>query len=254
MRLLFLLACFWCFCPANLTAQIINVEDRRMKHADTIAVHGSGDIGFNLFKNDKSLITTRTALQMEYQHFRHILMLFAGHSLIHTEGVANVQNEAFTHLRYNYRLPRLWTYELYSQVQYNERTFVKRRFLFGSGARLRLHQGKSNRFYLGASLMFEQVLFRETNFQNNDGRLSSYFAYYLKLGDNLSLSQTTYFQPLLTRWHNNRLSTEGVLLFNVSKHLRLQCRANLSYDNDPRLPEKIPNLVYAWTNGLRYEF
>ncbi|MDZ7879181.1 MAG: hypothetical protein U5L45_15985 [Saprospiraceae bacterium] len=43
-------------------------------------------------------------------------------------------------------------------------------------------------------------------------------------------------------------------MVNLSKHFKLQSRANASFDNDPRLPTKIPDLVYSWTNGLRVEF
>ncbi|MDZ7879182.1 MAG: hypothetical protein U5L45_15990 [Saprospiraceae bacterium] len=40
-------------------------------------------------------------------------------------------------------MPKLWTFEAFTQVQYNERTRSKLRALVGTGGRLRLHQGIS---------------------------------------------------------------------------------------------------------------
>ncbi|MDZ7879183.1 MAG: hypothetical protein U5L45_15995 [Saprospiraceae bacterium] len=75
----------------------------RMKHADTVATYGFADFGFNILKMTSASPPPKRLYKAEHQHKQHVLMLVGGHSLIHTEGVQNIQNEAFTHLRYNYR-------------------------------------------------------------------------------------------------------------------------------------------------------
>jgi hypothetical protein len=243
------------FASFFLKSQIVNIEDKRLRLGDSITFKGFVDLGFNVFKNDKMLMTARVTGQLEKLAFqKHFFLLVGGYNFAKAEGQSFL-NDGFVHLRYNFELNDHLVLEAFTQGQYNERTNILFRGLIGSGLRLKLKTGEKNRFYLGLAYMFEQNQYnRDLIPTQNNHRMSSYFSYNLNLTNNSRLVHTTYFQPLLNDFSNNMLSSEASLLFNFTKRLVFRATFNTSYDNDPRLPETIPDLIYTWTNGLRWDF
>jgi Protein of unknown function, DUF481 len=243
------------FASIYLKSQIVNIEDKRIRLGDSITFKGFVDLGFNVFKNDKTLMTARATGQLEKLAFKkHFFLMIGGYNFAKAEGQSFL-NDGFIHLRYNYGLTDKWILEAFTQGQYNERTNILFRGLVGSGLRLKLKSGEKNRFYIGLAYIFEQNQYnRDLIPTQNNHRMSSYFSYNLGLTNNSRLVHTTYFQPLLNDFTNNRLSSEATLLFNFTKYLVFRATFNTSYDNDPRLPDTIPDWIYTWTNGLRWDF
>ncbi len=238
----------------NLNGQIINIEDKRVALGDSIKFKGFGDLGVNFYRNDKQSMTFKANMQLEYVNRKHFVLLLSGFNLIRTEGVANTLNDGFTHLRYNYDLPKKWVYEAFVQGQYNERTRVLFRGLMGTGIRLKLKHGKKQRYYIGLAYFLESNQFKDTTARQLDNRLSGYLSYNINFGEKSRFVHTTYVQPRLDNWQNIRVSSEASLLFIISKHLTFRTTFNTSYDSDPRLPESVPDWIYTLTNGLRFEF
>jgi Protein of unknown function, DUF481 len=238
-----------------LKSQIVNIEDKRIRLGDSITFKGFVDLGFNVFKNDKTLMTAKATGQIEKLAFKkHFFLFIGGYNFAKAEG-QNFLNDGFLHLRYNYWIQRSLVLEIFTQAQYNERTNILFRGLVGSGLRFKFKSAEKNRFYLGLAYMFEQNQYnRDLIPDQNNHRLSSYFSYNLSLTNNSRFIHTTYFQPLLNNFSNNRVSSDATLLFNFTKHLVFRASFNTSYDNDARLPESIPDLIYTWTNGLRWDF
>lgn len=238
----------------NGTAQIINIEDKRVAVGDSIGFKGFGDLGVSLYQNDKQLMTARANVQFEYVNRRHFVLLLSGYNLIHTEGSPNVLNDGFSHLRYNYDVSKRWVYEAFAQGQYNERTRVLFRGLVGTGMRWKLKHGKNQRYYLGLAYLLEHNQFNDKTLTQLDHRLSGYLSYNISFGNKSRFVHTTYFQPRLDNWQNIRVSSEAALIFTISKHLAFRSTFNTAYDSDPRLPPSVPNWIYTLTNGLRFEF
>ena len=238
----------------NLNAQIINIEDKRVALGDSIKFKGFGDLGLNMYRNDKKSLTAKANVQLEYVNRKHFVLFLSGTNLIRTEGVANVLNDGFMHLRYNYDLQKRWVYEAFAQGQYNERTRVLFRGLIGTGVRLKLKHGKKQRYYLGLSYFVETNQFKDSTTQQLDNRLSGYLSYNISFGEKSRFVHTTYLQPRFKDFQNIRVSSEASLLFNISKHLTFRTTFNTAYDSDPRLPESVPDWIYTLTNGLRFEF
>ena len=61
-------------------AQIINIEDKRVRLGDSIAFKGHFDVGFNIVKNDKKLITVAGITQCEYVNHRHVVLGLSGYN------------------------------------------------------------------------------------------------------------------------------------------------------------------------------
>jgi hypothetical protein len=237
-----------------LFAQIINVEDRRVKLGDSIAFKGFVDMGFNLYQTDKRLLSGRANIQMEYAYQRHFVLSMTGYNFVQADKTKYL-NDGFQHLRYNYELdPEEWVWEAFVQAQYNERTRILFRGLMGTGIRWKLKKYLKQKFYIGVLYMLERNELNKTEVLENNHRLSTYLSFNFKLNSFSKFSSTTYFQPLLNQLYNYRLSSESALVFGLSKKWSFKGTFTMNYDNDPRLPANFPDLTYSWINGLRYDF
>jgi Protein of unknown function, DUF481 len=238
---------------AQLKAQIINIEDKRVRLGDSITLKGFMDLGLNFYKNDKHLTSARAVVQVEKLIKKHFLLFLGGYNFVKGEGQSFL-NDGFIHLRYNTDLSDKWVFEGFTQAQYNERTRMLFRGLVGTGVRYKIRLAKTQRIYLGLAYMFENDQFKDAIPRQNDSRISSYLSYNVQLSHNSKLVHTTYFQPILTDFGNYRLSSEAAVLLNITKRLIFKLTANISNDNDPRLPKEVPNFTYTWVNGLRWDF
>ncbi|NJN35502.1 MAG: DUF481 domain-containing protein [Saprospiraceae bacterium] len=205
----------------TLFAQIINVEDKRVRLGDTTALKGFVDMGFNIVQNDRMLLTTRVSTQLEKIKIRHFFLFLGGYNLVKAED-QNFLNDGFLHFRYNYDVRKTWVYEAFIQSQYNQRTRILFRGLLGSGVRTKLKFGENNkyRFYFGASYMLEHNQFNGLSKKLYEHRLSSYVSYNLSFSEKARLHHTTYYQPKLTDFTRHRISSEASLVLNIHKYLK----------------------------------
>ncbi len=238
---------------SHLKSQIINIEDKRVRLGDSITLKGYLDLGLNFYKNDKHLTTARAAFQVEKAVNHHFMMLFGGYNLVKGEG-QNFLNDGFMHFRHNIDMNRHLVWETFIQIQYNERTRMLFRGLVGAGLRIKLRLAQKQRFYIGTAYFLEQNQFRDETPRQLNHRLSTYLSYNVQLPNKSRLVHTSYFQPMLSDAKNFRIASEVSWLMNITNRLIFKATANLSNDNDPRIPAEIPNLTYSWTNGLRWDF
>jgi hypothetical protein len=253
MKKLLLLYLFCIVHSFFLQSQIINIEDKRVKIGDSIATKGFVDLGFNVVQNDKQLITATGSGLLEHVRFKHLFLLLSGYNFVKT-GDNKLLNDGFGHFRYNYYLGKNTTLEAYTQMQYNERTRSLFRGLVGSGLRYKVNLTEKHRFYVGLSYMFEHNQFSDITVRQYDHRLSSYISFNINVNERIRLANTTYFQPLLKAVTYGRVSSQGSLICQITKRFVYRSTLSLTYDNDARLPVSVPDLVYSWTNGIRWEF
>ncbi len=238
---------------SNLNGQIINVEDKRVRLKDSIAFKGYADIALNVYKNDKSFLAINASTQLEQVYLKHLFLLIGGYNLVKA-GNSNFLNDGFGHFRYNYDVSKKVVFEAFTQAQYNQRTRSKFRGLVGTGLRFKFRLSDKQRFYLGTALMFEHNQFSDATPRQYDIRLSHYLSMNIAISDKVKFNNTTYIQPILTDLSNYRMASQANLMFQISKRLVFKVSANLVLDRDARLPPSVPDLIYAWTNGLRWEF
>jgi hypothetical protein len=250
----FIICLLFCTCCNTLRAQVVNIEDRRMQVPDSVHFMGFADLGGYFFKNDKSLLSIKGNLQLEYYKDRHFVISLTNFNLINSDE-QNFLNDGFQHIRYNYVANKWITLEAFGQLQYNERTRLLLRGLTGAGPRLRLKPIFKQRVHLGIIPMYEYNQIRDTILIHRDIRLSNYLSIHVRLFQNkVSVSSTTYFQPLINDWSNFRVSSETSILFQILKRWNFRTSFTYAYDNDRRIPENIPDQVYSFNNGLRWDF
>ncbi len=232
-------------------AQIINIEDKRIKTKDSI--HWYGDIGLSMtaIQVNKSVLTLRGNAQIEYKKNRHLWLSLSDYALLKA-GSESFENAAFQHFRYNYKLKDALSLEFYTQVQSNKVQHIRSRVLAGTGIRWRIYKSKNkkSRLYFGIAYMPEYNVFKnQTSLYFH--RLSNYLSATYDSGKNFKISSNTYYQPDLQQLSQARLSTQNTLSFKFNRHLSFKIDFTLGYDYT--LPNNIEPVFYTWSNGLKWE-
>ncbi|MEM1319604.1 MAG: DUF481 domain-containing protein [Bacteroidota bacterium] len=232
-------------------AQIVNIEDKRVERQDTAGWYGFINAGLTLVNNGSEIITINGALRVERLQYRHWFMSLSNFNLVKAEGKDFVNN-GFQHFRYNYNVNKWLTWEAFVQAQYDERLNLRLRTLLGTGPRFRLFRNDKIRAFLGTLYMYEYNRETDPEVILNDNRLSTYLSFNYKPLSNVTIASTTYYQPLLNKLADWRLSSQSSLLIAINSKLRFKASFNIIYDS--KVPEGVANTIYRLTNGIRLDF
>jgi hypothetical protein len=235
--------------PLLVNSQVINIESKRFLN-DTNGFVGRADLNFNVTQNVQQVMTLGFNIHMQYQYNKHRLLAISDFAFIKA-GPTDFVNNGYQHLRYGYKIIDRLTWETFGQAQYNLVLKLDRRYLAGTGPRLKVIKKKNIRLYVAALYMFEhQEQDNETIIQDNN-RISSYVTF--NIGFNkLDLSNTTFYQPLLSDASNYRIASDSNLDITLTGHFNFRIGFNLLYDTHQ--PPGIPALVYTLKNGLSFKF
>ncbi len=239
----------------SLQAQIVNIENKRSSLADTSGVFGYLSLGANFVKNTKSITTISGDIRIEYLRKKSRFLSLTNYNLIRANSDRFIDN-GFSHLRYNFEISKRLEYEFFTQAQFNNQVRLKLRTLAGTGMRFQLYRAGKQKVYFGLSYMYEyneiEIVSEVVSFFY-DHRMSSYLSASIKpFSENVTITNTTYYQPLLTDFSEVRLSSQTALTFVLSKHLRFS--TIFSITNDTRVPENVPATYYSVRNGIRWDF
>jgi len=234
-----------------LSAQIVNIEDRRNSIRDTVGWSGLLDVRFNLIENGQTIISTLSTARVDFLQDRHHLFSISQYNFGRVEDAAFLK-DGFQHVRYNYKWKPRLTWEVFTQLQYNEKINLRLRWLLGTGPRFRILDKEENKIFIGTLYLYEyneEFLIDEKKIFSREHRLSAYLSFILKPSSVLSFSGTTYFQPSIDDF---RISSQHNLNFKILKNISFSVGFGLTYDSSP--PGEVVNLIYNLTNGLRWNF
>ena len=247
---LLLLACGLCTC---VRAQIVNIEDQR-RGFDTIGWFGRIDLGGNYTRNTNTVLSLNGTVRVDRKGEHVALLGLADYKLVRISS-ENALNAGFGHLRHAIYLGDKWRWETFGQLQYNEQIRLQLRALAGTGPRLKLFSFDRNRVYVGALYMYEYDEVASGEIIYRDHRLSSYLSFNLYPWEPLSISNTTYYQPVLFNFRLPRISTITTVALQLTTRLSVTSKFSLTHDPllNQGLPD-VPNTTYEWLNGLSYNF
>ncbi|MEM6321361.1 MAG: DUF481 domain-containing protein [Bacteroidota bacterium] len=232
-------------------AQIVNIEDKRSELVDSVQWVEQLELGFNLTRNKTEVFNIRGKAQIEFTYFDKLLISITDFNFVKANNT-NFVNEGFQHLRYNSKMNDWLTFELFGQVQYNERANIALRTLAGTGLRYQLFEKGKDRGFLGTSYMYEFEEESLEEIKHNNHRLSTYLSFSWHPQENIQVASTSYFQPLFTQWSDYRLSSQTSVIFSFSK--RLDFRSTFSIVYDSRAALGAPKTIYRLLNSFRYRF
>ncbi|MFH0866166.1 MAG: DUF481 domain-containing protein [Bacteroidota bacterium] len=249
MRKILIAFIFFLF-PAIAFSQVLNIEEERIK-TDTTGWAGDAVVSFQLLKSDDQLVDLGTRLHLQYKTKRSLYLMLSDYSFVKA-GADEYANSGFQHLRYNYKIKDWYTWEAFTQAQFNKVLSLKFRGLMGTGPRFKVIKTKSFRLYFAWLYMFEYEEIEQNSEINRNHRISSYVSFSWKLNDVLSLVNTTYYQPMINNFSDFRISAQTDLKIKISGKFSFSLGYNHYYDTDP--PEGVVNTIYSLDNKLSFEF
>jgi len=237
------------FMSFTVSAQVLNIERERIK-TDTTGWSGSANISLNLISNTSRFTEMGMDVHAQYKTSRSLYLALSDYEVIRS-GSSDFSNKGMQHLRYNYKLNRIWTLEAFGQAQFNKVLNLNFRGLAGTGVRVKLAGEEKLRLYCGMAYMYEYEDPLESPAENNH-RLSNYLSVSFKPVKHFNVVNTTYYQPRIDLFADYRVSNNLDLIFNISSRLSYALALEFVLDNRP-LPE-MPREVYSLRNKLILDF
>ena len=237
-----------------LSAQIVNVEERRITGTnDTTFWYGSARFSFNLIKVEDQVVKLNGTLQLQFKHNRNLWLLLLDGKFLRA-GNQDFKRTGYSHLRYNFDLTEKLVLEAFLQAQADRLLLIELRALAGTGLRYRLLKNKDgrNRMYGGLAYLYERNRFLEDAGEADWHRVSTYISFTVKSKGGVRLTNTTYFQPQVSDFENQRFSTEWRLETPLSNNFSIF--TDFAYNFDKSVPDAAPEETYNWINGLSFKF
>jgi len=245
------------FLSLGANAQVVNVEQERIK-SDTTGIAGTTQVAFQYMKNKSEVFNIEGDIHLQYKTNKSLFLILTDYTFSKAAG-ADYANAGTQHIRYNYKI-KPWLYpEVFTQAQFNRMLNVKFRWLIGAGPRFTLIKTKTlNTANIGELRMYTGILYMyeyeelTNSVYNRDHRVSSYVSLSCRLGKNISVINTTYYQPKINQFKDYRLSSQTDLKIVFSKHFAFKVSYFYFFDAFPALdaPKETQNL----SNALSFEF
>lgn len=242
---------FYCFLPAFAPAQIVNIERARMQ-SDTTGWMGNAGASVSLTQNTKKVFASDLDVHLQYKSAKSLYLVLGNYGFLKGAGEKLI-DDAFFHLRYNYKLNSVIRWEVFTQLQKNNITGIKSRYLLGMGPRFKILSKSLIKLYAATLLMYEKE--KETNLAipvHNDLRSSSYISFTLSPNKQVEIISTTFFQPRFSNWKDYRILNQASLRVKAGKKTGI--RINWNYLNDSYPVPGVPSVNYSLSTGFDYEF
>lgn len=231
-----------------LDAQVVNTETKR-RNKDESGWDGDADLGFSIVQNTKSILTANSKINLQYDNKDHMLLLLNDLKLMKVDQTS-LQNSGFQHVRYNYKFRNYLIPEAFVQAQFNQLWKVDFRFLVGTGPRFQILKNDSTQIFLGTLVMYEFERVDDGQEYHRDFRFSTYGSVGFGIGKALTLTNITYFQPLIKDFYDFRVSSETAFRIAITKKLGFKTAFSFNYDTRPVVG--LPDVFFSFTNALSY--
>lgn len=233
----------------NTSAQLVNIEDKRMQ-SDTTGWLGSIGAALELQKSTTQVTNISANAQLQYKSAKSLYLLLLNYELLKGEGTT-FQKDIFYHLRYNYKVTPRLRWEAFHQLQNNNVTGIRLRFLMGTGPRFKLSGTNKLALYAATAVMYENE--KETKgARHEDIRSSSYLTLSWRPAAYAEFITTAFYQPLFKEFSDFRILHELKLKFLFTKKFSFFTTWNLLYDSQPAIG--IPHETHNLKSGFGYDF
>lgn len=243
-----LLCCSTLLVSAYGWAQVVNIENKRLQN-DTARWTGQAGLRFNVVENTQRSTDFGTTGSVQFIEGKHRAFFVMDMNLSRVERNAFL-NTGFQHLRYQRHWRGIFSWEGYTQMQYNKPLRVDLRWTTGGGLRAVVRNSDDLRLSMGSSILFEHEVDRVNDLYYNDFRISNYISAGWKLEPNLQLTTILYYQPVIADASDHRIALEAQLRIRATKRFAFDTRINLQ--KDTKMAPGIPELNYRWQNTFTF--
>jgi putative salt-induced outer membrane protein YdiY len=239
--------------PPGAGQAILNVE--RLQSGEVEGLHGELATRLNLAGGNTDLFQVGGSLGVGFRAPRHWTRTFLGIDWLRKNGEDLVDNR-YVHFRYNFFFrEELRTFH-FLQLQTNLNLLIKRRWLVGSGLRVRALAGESGRLDLGSGVMYEAETLQEDALGEGEEpntrtvRLSNLLVASWDPLEGTRLVAVIYHQPDVRRLDDYRLSGELALAVDMTRSLGLEVA--LDWRHDSRAPGSLEDDDLGLRTGITY--
>ncbi|MBL6447369.1 DUF481 domain-containing protein [Fulvivirga sp. 29W222] len=249
----------------NVNGQILKV-DKGSIDSDS-SKYFIGNVNFNFNLNNRSATAekniTFTGLEanadLVYIADKHAYILINKINYFKSTGGPMIST-GYAHFRINFLRKRTVSYELFSQVQYDDGRMMPLRFLQGGGFKFRISSTEKSEVFFGVGAMYEEEHWKSvtedgTIIEKELWKTSDYINGKFDFNDHVSFDVILYYQGGYDREgeiFRNRLSGDAVLSMQLTDKLSFLTSFSAQYEDKPIIP--INNFVYSLTNGLKWSF
>lgn len=233
----------------NASAQVINIEGKRFLK-DTNGFVGRADFNFNINQNINQVITLGFNTHLQYVYNKHRIMSISDLLFIKAANQDFV-NAGYQHIRYNYKIKNRLTWEAFVQAQYNLALQLNKRYLAGTGPRIKVIKQPHLKIYTGTLYMYEYQVQNNDSINEFNNRLSAYVSFNIDY-EKIDFVSTTYYQPNLADFNDYRIANDSSFEIMVNKHLNFRTGINLLFDTQQ--PLRVPELTYIYRSGISFKF
>jgi hypothetical protein len=229
---------------------IVNVENSRIQ-SDTTGWKGDVGTAFSYTKNVQEILNINARMHLQYKTEKDLYLLLANYNLL-TSFSQKLLNNMFYHFRYNRKLGKVVRLEAFTQWQQNSINNIDLRAIVGAGPRFKMLDSKRWKIYAGVLAMYEHEVDRAPKVVFNDLRSDNYLTFTYKPNDVLSVTSTTFYQPLFRQINDYRVLNQVVFNIKATKHFAITTNWDFLFDSNPAVGTPTSNFMV--TNGFSYTF
>ncbi len=248
--------------PFYTKGQILNADQFGSQVDSTRHFKGLFEIGANIQKQNTILVALNTKLDLAYWH-RQSLYTIVGQFNLFRSGSRNLINGGYAHARMRLQQENWIHPEFFAQYQANGVRGMENRILLGGNIRFRLIKDKNSKLFAGVGYMYEYErwdfsgvsdisgLTNTTPFDNHYTKTNLYVSYAQKLKEVAYFQLIGYFQTRPDRFITSpRLAFQGLLRFQISKHISFTIKYDIFYDALPPVP--IDQVFFSFNNKITF--
>lgn len=251
---LFLLSLLTAYLLHDCSAQILNIERKRLETYDSGRVWlGNVSVGFDLQQKQTRVATWQGMLNLAHITPKNKLMFVADYENVNGEGEDLIRS-GYLHTRLNLNWQKKRTYELFTQVQFDQVRGINKRFLVGGTIRFQplnyAHKHTTMAIAPGVMYEYEDWTFKKQDSITSIPKISSYIHLHTNFIKNIELNVIAYYQARFDFVHQPRVSMDIALNYKLNKYFAVGTQFSMLYDSAPVMP--IDKWVYTWNNMITF--
>lgn len=243
--------------------QILNVEKIRLDKDSTAFVT---DLGFSLTlynrtadeENPLNFLSLNGKLDLAYVTPNVSYLLLNGIEYLDINK-SPFTSTGYSHFRTNFLRGRTFSYEAFTQYQYDLLRFLDHRYLAGTGIRIRFFESDVISCWVGVGGMYEYEEWRHPVDKNivsrNMIKSTNYLSTRIELGETTSFYAIVYYQwgyDTIDKFVRNRIHADSKLEFEINERFQFNTSFRSGYDTNPVIP--VTKFIYHLSNGISLKF
>ena len=248
------LLCACALMSAQNALAISNIENERPNLPEN-GFSGQLKLGFNGKTGNQEEQKTEAGAKIIYRDDAEIFMALVGRELGSKLSVTNTDN-SFLHTRWTHLLSDRWALESFAQLEKDQFDNLTSRILAGGGGRYVVSQEKDIYAFalgLGAFKEYEKLNLVDHEEANDLWRVNSYYSYKYQINEQVSLVNTTYYQPSTTDFGDYRVLFDLGIGVKLTNSLQIKLNYKLTYDSQPAQNLNVNPVIDNFKTNTEYK-